>query len=173
MAADTSSPRDTLRSFIESCNEFSKIIQKQEYLDDQNPEHMALAHRILDCIDTSQLPEFSRVEHSAEVAVCIKEILDRVQLPPWEEIPDVEEIQEAGGYELLSRWRIPDTRITIARMEEGLQKHEYLFSAGTVNRAVDYYESIKFKTYRTDEPEASPGLHEWYLSAPRTPMLGK
>ncbi|MGI9428696.1 MAG: mechanosensitive ion channel family protein, partial [Bythopirellula sp.] len=172
-AADTSSPRDTLRSFVESCNELSKIIKEQKYVNDQNPEHAAIAYRIIDCLDSSQLPAFSRDEHSAEVAVCIKEILDRVQLPPWEEIPDVEEIQAVGGYEQLSLWRIPDTRITIARMEEGLQKHEYLFSAGTVSRAVDYYESIKSRPYRTDGPEVSQGLHDWYLSAPRTPMLGK
>jgi MscS family membrane protein len=172
-AADTSSPRDTFRSFIESCNELSEIIQKQKYVDDQNPKHAALRHRIIDCLDTSQLPEFSRTEHAAEVAVCIKEILDRVQLPPREEIPDVAEIQAAGGYEKLSQWRIPDTRITIARMEEGLQKHEYLFSAGTVSRAVDYYENIKSLPYRTDGHEISQGFHQWYLSAPRTPMLGK
>ena len=172
-AADTSSPRDTLRSFIESCNEISEIINKQKYFDPDSPEHAAIVYRIIDCLDTSQLPAFARDEYSAEVAVCIKEILDRVQLPPWEEIPDVEEIQAVGGYEQLSRWRIPDTRITIARMEEGLQKHEYLFSAGTVSRAVDYYESIKSMPYRTDGPEVSQGFHEWYLSAPRNPMLGK
>jgi MscS family membrane protein len=172
-AADTSSPRDTLRSFIESCNEISENLNKQKYLDPRSPEYAAIVYRIIDCLDTSQLPAFSRDEYSAEVAVCIKEILDRVQLPPWEEIPDVEEIQAVGGYEQLSRWRIPDTRITIARMEEGLQKHEYLFSAGTVSRAVDYYESIKSMPYRTGGPEVSQGFHEWYMSAPRTPMLGK
>lgn len=172
-AADTSSPRDTLRSFIESCNELSKIIQKQKYVDYHNPEQVAIAYRIIDCLDTSQIPEFARTEHAAEVAVCIKEILDRVQLPPWEEIPDVAEIQALGGYEKLSRWRIPDTRITIARMEEGLQKHEYLFSAGTVSRAVDYYESIKSMPYRSDGPEVSQEFYEWYLSAPRTRMLAK
>ena len=40
-------------------------------------EHMALAQRVLDCIDDSQLPAFARMERAGEVAVCLKEILDR------------------------------------------------------------------------------------------------
>jgi MscS family membrane protein len=172
-AADTSSPRDTLRSFIESCNATYEIVEKEKYLDPSRPDHAAVAFRILDCLDTSELPAFSREEQAGEVAVCIKEILDRVEMPAWEEIPDVEEIEAAGGYEKLSRWRIPDTRITIARMDEGPQKHEYLFSAGTVSRAVDYYESGKSKPYRTDGPEVSEGFYQWYLSAPRSPRLAE
>lgn len=170
-AADTSSPRETLRSFIDGCNKISESIQRDKFLDPDSPKHRATANRIIDCLDTSELPDFSRVEYAADIAICIKEILDRVALPPWEEIPGVEEIQEAGGFELVPRWRIPGTRITIARMEQGPQKHEYLFSAGTVSRALDYYESVKQKPYRTTEPAVSPGFRDWYLSAPRTPLL--
>lgn len=171
--ADTSSPRDTLRSFIDGCNSIYATIKKDKYVDPRSPKQAAMAFKILDCLDTSELPAFSREEQAAEIAVCIKEILDRVKLPPWEEIPDIEEIEAAGGYERLSRWRIPDTRITVARMDEGPQKHEYLLSAGTVSRAVDYFESVKFKPYRTDGPEVSEGFYQWYLSAPRGPMLAK
>ncbi|MEM8944816.1 MAG: mechanosensitive ion channel family protein [Planctomycetota bacterium] len=170
-AADTSSPRDTLRSFIDSCNAVAEIIEQQRFLDPEDPQHAALGYRIIDCLDISDLPAFSRKEHAGEVAVCLKEILDRVELPPWDQIPGVDEIQAAGGYEQFSRWRIPYTRITIVRMEAGPQKHEYLFSAGTVERAIDYFESVRSKPYRTDLPQVSAGLHKWYLSAPRSPFL--
>ena len=52
--------------------------------------------------------------------------------------------KQPGDSKKLSRWRVPDTRITIERVEEGPQKHEYLFSTGTVNRSVTTIE--KFHT---------------------------
>jgi MscS family membrane protein len=172
IAADTSSPRDTLRSFLEATNAFNDVIRETGHVDRSSPEGHALGVRILDCIDTSELPAFARQHHAAQVAVALKEILDRAELPPWNEIPDAGEIEAAGGYEKLSRWRIPDTRITIQRAEQGPQKHEYLFSTGTVERAIEYYEDIADKPYRTDGPRTSPGLYAWYFSAPGHPVLG-
>jgi MscS family membrane protein len=171
-AADTSSPRDTLRSFIDGCNEYSELVQEDHYFDRNSPDHRHLAERILDCIDTSELPAFAREQRAGEVATCLKEILDREELPPWEKIPDVEAIEAAGGLERLSRWRIPDTRITIARVEDGPRKHEYLFSTGTVDRAVAYYDRIEAKPYRKDGPQTSPGLYKWFVSTPGHPLLG-
>jgi len=123
-AADTSSPRDTLKSFIDACNELNEIIQSEKFFDRTNPEHAGVGQRILDCIDMSKLPAFAREDRASEVATCIKEILDRVTLPDWDQIPDTKEIESAGGLEKLSRLRIPGTRITIARVEQGPQKHE-------------------------------------------------
>jgi len=170
-AADTSSPRDTLRSFIDACNELDEIVKEDRFFDRTNPDHSNIGQRVLDCIDTSQLPAFARDDRASEVAACVKEILDRVELPPWDEIPDTEEIESAGGYEKLSTWRIPGTRITIARVDEGPQKHEYLFSPGTVDRAVEYYRTIESKPYRTTGPATSEGLYRWYMSAPGHPVL--
>ena len=136
-------------------------------------QHVPVAHRILDCIDTEELPSFAAQDRAVEVAICIKEILDRHDLPDWDEIPDVPAIEARGGFEKLSRWRIPGTRLTITRIEEGDQKHEYLFSAGTVERAVDYYHDIEGRPYRTGPPETSPGMYKWYLSAPGHPAVGR
>jgi MscS family membrane protein len=172
-AADTSSPRDTLRSFIDACNELNDLIHREKYFDRTNTEHFNVAQRILDCIDMSELPAFAREDRASEVATCIKEILDRVQLPDWDQIPDTEEIEKAGGYEKLSTWRIPGTRITIARVDEGPQKHEYLFSPGTVDRAVGYFKSIESKPYRTTGPATSEGFFRWYMSAPGHPVLAR
>ncbi|MFG0295501.1 MAG: hypothetical protein ACF8PG_06305 [Maioricimonas sp. JB045] len=150
--ADTSSPRATLRSFIDASNEVYGIIRTEYVFDRTNPAHSAAARRQLDCLDVSNLPAFARDDRAREVAVCLKEILDRVQIPDWDEIPDIEAIEAAGGFEKLSRWRIPGTRLTIARVEEGTQKHEYLFSPGTVDRAIEYYRSLETRPYRTTGP---------------------
>jgi len=170
--ADTSSPRATLKSFIDSCNEVHQIIQVEKYLDRNSSKHHPLVTRILDCLDLSEIPEYARDISAGEVAVCLKEILDRVELPPEEEIPGTDAIQSAGGPEKLSRWQIPGTRITIARVAEGPRRHEYLFTPGTVGRAAAYYEDVKLLPYRTTGPAVSKHFHEWFISAPGSPAIG-
>ncbi len=59
-AADTSSPRDTLKSFIDACNELSDIIHREKFFNRTDSEHSAVGLRILDCIDMSKLPAFAR-----------------------------------------------------------------------------------------------------------------
>ncbi|MBC8877224.1 MAG: mechanosensitive ion channel family protein [Planctomycetes bacterium] len=171
-AADTSSPRATLKSFIDACSEIHRIVHREKYFDRSSPEFAQIGRRVIDCLDISELPAFARDERAGEVAVCLKEILDRTELPPWDEIPDSEAIEAAGGFEKLSRWRIPGTRITIARVEEGPQRHEYLFSTGTVERAVRYFEEVEPIEYR-DRPDVTPDLHRWYLSVPGHPALAR
>ena len=172
-AADTSSPRTTLETFIDACNELHHLVTTDKYFDRTSGDHAALASRILDCIDADKLPAFARQDRAAEVAACLKEILDREEIPPWDEIPDEKAIEAAGGFEKLPHWRIPGTRITIARVEEGARRHEYLFSPGTVDRAVEYFKQIEAKPYRTDKPEVSKDLYRWYMSAPGHPALGE
>lgn len=171
VAADTASPRDTLRSFIVACNRYHRLIEKEAFIDRSRPEHRYVGLKIIDCIDVTGLPAFAREEYAAEAAVCIKEILDRVELPQWNEIPGPDDIEAAGGFEKLSRYRIPDTRITIARVESGPNKHEYLFSPGTVERSVDYFQSIRLQPYRTSGPEVSEDFYRWYMSAPGHPAV--
>ena len=77
--ADTSSPRATLKTFIDSLNELHQRIQAERYVDRDAPEYNTLARRILDCLDASELPGYSQEQLAGEVAVCIKEILDRVE----------------------------------------------------------------------------------------------
>ena len=170
--ADTSSPRDTLRSFIDATNDSYDLIKKSGYVERNSPDAHALRARILDCIDASELPAFARRDRATDAAAALKEILDRVELPPWDEIPGASEIQAGGGYEELSRWLIPNTRITIERVQEGSRKHEYQFSPGTIQRATEYYRDIRNRPYRTDGPRTSPGFYDWYVSAPGHPVLG-
>jgi len=169
--ADTSSPRATLQSFMQACDEMSQLILQERFLDLNIPTHRASALRILDCLDTSELPEYSKMERAGEAAVCLKEILDRVELPSLEEIPDAEAFQQTDEQPSLFRWRIPGTRITIARVEEGPQRHEYLFSPGTVERAAGYFKDMEEIPYRTHGRATTPGLHRWYISAPKSPAV--
>ena len=172
-AADTSSPRATLKSFIDAGNEVAELVDETGYLDRNSAEHARLANRIFDCLDMSEAPQFARFQQAAEVAVCIKEILDRVEIPNWDQIPGRSEIEAAGGFEKLSTWRIPGTRLTIARVSDGPQKHEYLFSPGTISRAVNIFENVRDQPYRTDGPAVSEGLYDDFLSAPGHPFVAR
>ena len=169
--ADTSSPRATLTSFIDSCNEIYDMILAVKARSRRDSQYVPVVNRILDCLDLSDLPEYAREYAGAEAAVYLKEVLDRIELPPDEEIPDAEAIEAANGSEELPSWRIPDTRITIARVEEGPRRGEYLFSSETVLRVAEFYEYAKRLPYRTEGRRVSRGLHEWYLSEPADPTV--
>jgi len=169
--ADTSSPRATLTSFIDSCNELCDMILAERGKTRRDPQYVPVVIRILDCLDSSDLPEYAREHVAGEAAVYLKEVLDRIELPPDEEIPDAEAIEAAGGSEKLPSWRIPATRIRIARVEEGPRRGEYLFSPETVLRVAESYEYAKRLPYRTEGRKVSPGFHQWYLSEPADPMV--
>jgi len=171
LLADTSSPRGTLTLFLNSTNELFEVIRKQKHLDRSDPEHLPKIMRILSCLDLSALPEFSRDSYAAEAAVCLKEVLDRTALPSPEGIPGAENIGATGGSETLLRWQIPKTQITIARVQEGPRRGEYLFTPGTVKRAVELYEKAKKLPYRTEGLAVSNGFHDWWLATPGNPLV--
>ena len=141
------------------------------YFDEDNPEHRALAKRIFDCLDASELADFSKTEALAEAAICLKEVLDRVEIPAAEEIPGPEELLDEDSVRL-DRWQLPGTRIFIHLVEEGPQKHEYVFTPGTVSRAVETYEEWEGMEYRDAGPATSPGLYRWYVSAAGSRSVG-
>jgi MscS family membrane protein len=62
------------------------------------------------CFDLSKVSR-ERVDDVANDALNILiEILDRIEIPPYEDIPDAAAVRS----EELTRWRIPKTEITIA-----------------------------------------------------------
>lgn len=162
---DTSSPRSTLQYFIETCNLLKDEIEAGKKVTNEADRRKLV--QLLECLDVSDLPLFNREERAGEVTACLKEIIDRLEIPPWDRIPDVAAIEAAGGFERVPFWRLPGSRITITRIDEGPRKYEYLFSSGTVNRAVDYYNDLKARPYRTTGPPTTPGLHTWYVAVPR------
>jgi MscS family membrane protein len=170
-STDTSSPRGTLTLFLDSCNELHDRIQAREHLSRDDPEFQRLGLRIISCLDTSQLPDYSREYFDGEAAVCLKEVLDRVPLPAAEQIPGIESVESVDGAEALVRWQVPRTQIAISKMQEGPRRGEFLFSAGTVARAPELYEKVRRQAYRAGEPAVSAGFYEWWLSSPGNPTV--
>jgi MscS family membrane protein len=155
--ADTSSPRDTLRSFSASVNEAVQAWQARQ------PEAAILrpSRRASETFDFSQLPERGKRAKEVETVLLLKEILDRIELPADDAIPGDEEVADAE--KILTHWTIPKTRITIAKVEEGPRAGEFLFTATTVDRLEEFYEDAKHLPYK---PGAFVGLYEGYAHRP-------
>jgi MscS family membrane protein len=155
--ADTSSPRDTLRSFNVSINKAIQAWQAGE----PREAVVVSARRALETLDLSQLPERGLLAKRIETFLLLKEILDRIELPPQEEIPGNEEV--ADEQKPLSKWTIPNTRITIAKIEKGPRAGEFLFTAETVRRLEEFYEHVKNLPYK---PGGVVGIYEDFAHSP-------
>jgi small-conductance mechanosensitive channel len=86
----------------------------------------------------------------------LKEVLDRLAVPPFDEIPEADA-------EALLKWVIPQTPIAIRRVAEGPRVGEYLFAPETVARAGEFYDRLRDYPYRVG---ATAGLYTAYLTTP-------
>lgn len=155
--ADTSSPRDTLRSFNASINEAMQAWQAGH----SGEAVLRPGRRALETFDFSQVPERGRLAKEIATALLLKEILDRVELPSDDEIPGDEDL--AGDEKALSRWTVPDTNIVIGKVEEGPHAGEFLFTPETVDQLDEFYERAQLLPYK---PGASVGIYEDYAHSP-------
>ena len=169
---DTSSPRATLQGFVETMNEgyetgYGRV---RTYLDSGDlflsredigafKRALSLLNSAQRTIDLSALPVATVHEASRRLTLQLKEILDRIELPAWEAIPDEATMARSE----FKRWNLPGTEIRIARMENGPRAGEYLFTAETVSRIPEFFEKIQELPYK---PDASLGLYDFSTYGP-------
>jgi MscS family membrane protein len=110
--ADTSSPQATLKSFIDTCHEWHRRFYGEGKSFRSEAERAALASRALRCLDLSEVPASVETSVGREVAVCLKEVLDRIELPPEGIWPDAEQMAK----EDIARWTIPNLLVSPAEL---------------------------------------------------------
>ncbi len=155
---DISSPRDTLRSFLTNMDEAFGAWRRDDL--DLWIDRAWLSAIMM--LDFSTTPDSGSWSIQTERAILLKEILDRIEVPPDNEIPGDDETVDGR----VTQWTIPNTMITIARIENGPREGEFLFSAATVERLYRTYMVAKDLPYK---PVAStPGIYEAYTSSDRT-----
>jgi MscS family membrane protein len=137
--ADTSSPRDTLRSFVRNYNAALDAWRNNAPRSKLN----RLGSWAVNTFDFSELTTLTRVGSFNIKMALLKEILDRIELPPFDEIPGDQEVAEAD----ISRWTIPNTQIEIVKIQEGPRAGEFLFSRQTVAELENYYAAAKELPY--------------------------
>jgi MscS family membrane protein len=156
---DTSSPRATLESFRAAVDHIHAALEREGAAAQRRPETMRLIGQVLTCFDLSRLaPSLVRPE-GIQAAVCIKEVLDRIPLPPESAIPDAAAVQTAG----VKRWRLPGTEIVLSRITDGSREGDFVFDAETVARAKQFFMAVRDLPYAPGA--GSPGLHESYVEA--------
>ena len=164
---DTSSPRNTLRGFIDILDFYYS--QANAVLESYRPsnrlflsdEELARINSfeqrrdtIARALDLSQLPAALQTEsHLTLLSLQLKEVLDRIDLPPLDQVPGAEAMASSEP----RQWTIPHTEITIAQIVGGDRSGEYLFNAETVERIPEFYERVKTLPYRED---STPGIYE-------------
>ncbi len=176
---DTASPRGTLFNLTDNIAKAHRVLDaaareykstpglfKSEAVREQEVRAEGLLRRAAESLDLSQVSPVIRRHVSLEPALQLKEVLDRIQLPPVETIPDAHAV-EAQGF---TRWRIPHTGIDIVQVAEGTRAGEFLFDPRTVARAAAMYQTVEHLPYVTHGTER---FYEDYVSSPGSLLAPK
>jgi MscS family membrane protein len=161
---DTKSPRDTLRSFIDSVQQaYESALAVREsyfkssrlYLTGAEQKKMDLAFAQVEnakrTLNLSELPEAVVDKLATDKVLELTEILSRIDLPEMKSVPDSTAMKAME----FKRWSIPETDITIMRVEKGSRAGEYLFSTETVEQLTNYYQRTKHLPYRAGALEGA------------------
>ena len=195
---DTSTPLATFEGFLDSVNRAHALVTDAQAANDLTRDELLAAERTVDSLlqraaltlDLSEVPDALRADFGIESALQLKEIFDRMPLPPLDAIPDAQVVDAARSGEALSlwagddplRWRYPNTAIDIVEVTDGDGQGQFLFSAATIRRlADDYAEAVDFPyrlvqsgtielQYRS--PGLSPGFYDYYVSSPGDLIAG-
>lgn len=168
---DTSSPQATLQSFLVNTTRAYQLMKQAHALDMKSSNvftHTDKVHALSDramlyfekaihCIDFSKIPESYRLEYSYEAVIQLKEILDRIKLPKFQDLPD------NNGKKELDYWRIPSTPFEIQFIKNGDRSGEYLFNQETALNVEKIYVRAKNLPYVT---KTTKGFYRFYSSTP-------
>ncbi len=136
---DRSSPRATLKTFLDSMNKAVEAVKRGH-----RDEVRSLIEPAIGCLNLEkEAPYLSHVVGFSS-ALCLKEVLDRIEIPPDEDIPDEKTIQT----QKISSWTIPYTEITIAAAKGGSSTGRFLFTSDTVRNAEAFYYKVEKLPYR-------------------------
>ena len=169
--ANTNSPQETLATFLENITKgyqfyqlarsnyekesgffTSEEVKKQSEFAQQKT---LIAVRTL---DLSQIPPAALKSVRLESVLLLKEVLDRIEIPPLDSIPNSDLVRAEG----IETWTIPNTEIKISKVKDGNRAGEFLFDASTIERIREFYERVKDLPYRTKGTE---GMYTSYTSS--------
>ena len=169
---DTSSPRATLQGFIEFTNKaYSEGFKfLNTYMNSSalylTAEELAALKEVQHfqtsaerALDVSELPSATVEETSRRLMIEMKEVLDRIDIPSMESIPDARMMAKSE----FKYWVIPNTEIRIQRVEKGTRTGEYLFTPDTLNRLPEFYAKVKNLPYKAN---ASVGWYDFTTYSP-------
>ncbi len=129
------SPRETMRTFMDAMNNYKKGIEKKD------DNLTANINKAIQTLDLSRFSSISRYVEGKEAAIFLKEVIDRITVIDYNEIP----LKIKSGS---PTWTIKNTEIAIALVSKGEEKGKYLFTKNTANRAKEFYNKVKKLPYK-------------------------
>ncbi|MCL5124478.1 MAG: mechanosensitive ion channel family protein [Deltaproteobacteria bacterium] len=135
---DVSSPRATMESFIQYNSQAASA-----YMAGNIKEAKVCVTRLLQCLNLDrELPDLKRAV-GFESILYLVEILHRIQMPAYTDIPDRKAVQD----QKLTSWTIPHTPITIGLVKDQSSAERFLFTPDTLKRLPELYNSVKQLPY--------------------------
>lgn len=131
---DRSSPRATLQTFLNDMN-----MAVEAYNEGQRGRAITLVFRAMRCLDLTAEPPALRDPLGVHAALYLKETLDRIEIPPYDQIPDAQEVQTKK----ISSWTLPYTEIKIAVESKGSLEGDFLFTNNTVRSSETFFNKVK------------------------------
>ena len=128
------SPRETMQTFLEAMRDYKTGREKND------PRLLARIDAALECLDLREASPVLQAEMGREVAIYLKEIIDRIIVVEYDKIPL--EIAKDGP-----PWRLRGTEIAIARIDSGDYSGRFQFSKQTVRSARKFYEKVRHLPY--------------------------
>lgn len=155
---DASSPRATLEGFTALMDEtyrgMADILKSYAGSDrlylspEERKRQIELlssgGSKAIQFFDTSGISPVLRDTVAVERLIQLSEILDRIELPAFADIPN----QDAMARSSAKKWRLPGTAIDIVLIENGPHAGEWLVSADTVDQLPEFYERVKNLPYK-------------------------
>lgn len=179
--ADTSSPRATLKSFLTNTEAALQVLQEaveRGRRHDARDEVRRSLDRAGQTLDLSGIAPALRRQGGLEAVILLREVLDRIPIPDFFTVPGLgsaeDEAPGAVSSEGVRKWTIPDTEISIVRIDEGPRAGEYLFSSDTVSRLREFFEKSKeidpvvdrrYRTYEIYVTHAGSWIDEGLISS--------
>ena len=121
----------------------------------------ASASRAKRTLDTSKLPPAQAGRLAGEAMLLLYDVLDRVKLPAYEEVPDARRPCSSFLLESRGDGRSPTRRLPSSASRRDPRRGEYLFSSETVRRAHEFYARAQNIPY---QPGAMDGFYQRVIS---------
>src|SRR5208283_2768655 len=138
---DTFSPRATITTFLDEMN---KAVAA--YRAGHRDQALAFLDRAVRCLNLDAEPPAIRPVLGFYTALYLKETLDRIYIPPLEEIPDTKAVET----QKLTSWTLPYTEITIEAAKAGPAGGQFLFSPYTVKKSEEFFYKVMNLPYKPD-----------------------
>ena len=149
---DMSSPRATLQGFLHTTDDLytgwaslltsylnSGVLYPTAAQRKAQEELFRHIPNAVHALDLSEIPPVEAGIAGAKRMLQLRAILDRIDLPPMEDVPDA----AAMASQASKRWRLPNTEIDFVLVQQGPRTGDYLVSPKTVERLPEFYERVE------------------------------